>query len=212
MRRYLITIATCVLAGAVVNVVVAWGCGFYYAANSISLADLPLLELYGSDAQPLVRRHLNLGAPRDYDYTAQTSVGFGWRHRLLTAWNVDEAKFFSNPGEERVVVVICAGWPCLSHQGESQVEPQPVTYRFAWLVQESSVGEWTFIPLRPIWPGFIANTVLYGVLLWLAILGPFVLRRLVRATRGRCPGCGYSRGKSAVCSECGRMLPVRAVA
>ncbi len=212
MRRRLITIVAFVLAGAVANVAVAWGCAYYYAANPKSLANSPLRELSGSDAQPLVHRHLNLGAPRDYDYNAQTSLGFGWRQRLLTAWPPDEAKFFSNPVNERVVAVICAGWPVLSLQGERHFEPGPVTYRFAWLAQESLVGEWRFIPLRPIWPGFVANTVLYGALLWLAIPGLLVLRRLVRVRRGRCPGCGYPCSESAVCSECGRMLPPRTVA
>ncbi len=204
MRRGLLIVAIFLLAGAVVNVGVAWGCGYYYAANPISLADLPL-QLNGSDAQPLVRRHMNLGAPRDYEYTAQTSFGFGWRQRLLTAWHVEEAKFFSSPSHECVVVVNCAGWPFLSLQGECYFEPEPVTYRFAWLVQESSVGEWTFIPLRPIWPGFAVNTFFYATILWLLIPAPFTLRRLIRRRRGLCLACGYDlrHGKHEACPECG---------
>ncbi len=205
VKRRFLTIAIFLLAGAVVNVAVAWGCGYYYAANPISLADLPLRELNGSDAQPLVRRHMNLGAPRDYEYTAQTSFGFGWRQRLLTAWHVEEAKFFSSPSHECVVVVICAGWPFLSLQGERHFEPQPVTYRFAWLVQESSVGEWTFIPLRPIWSGFAVNTLFYAAMLWLVIPGPFALRLLIRRRRGLCLACGYDlrHGEHEACPECG---------
>ena len=66
------------------------------------------------------------------------------------------------------------------------------------------------IPLRPLWPGFAINTVFYAVVLWLLIPGPFVLRRFVRVRRGLCPACAYPRGESDVCSECGKALPQRA--
>jgi len=66
-----------------------------------------------------------------------------------------------------------------------------------------------FLPLRPAWPGFAINTLLYGVLLWLPIASPFAPRRLVRIGRGLCPGCAYPRGASPMCTECGKMLPKR---
>ncbi len=37
--------------------------------------------------------------------------------------------------------------------------------------------------------------------------GPFALRRFIRRKRGLCPACGYPTGESAVCSECGKVLP-----
>ena len=68
------------------------------------------------------------------------------------------------------------------------------------------------LPLRPIWPGFAVNTILYAAFLWLLFCGPFVLRRFIRVRRGLCLACGYPMGKSSVCSECGEALPHRAVA
>ena len=68
------------------------------------------------------------------------------------------------------------------------------------------------LPLRPIWANFIVNTLFYGATLWLLIGGPFLLRRLVRRRRGLCPACGYTMGQSSVCTECGSRLPSRAVA
>ncbi len=68
------------------------------------------------------------------------------------------------------------------------------------------------MPLRPIWPGFAVNTLFYAATLWLLILGPFALRRLLRRRRGRCPACSYPMGESAVCSECGKALAVRRAA
>jgi hypothetical protein len=76
------------------------------------------------------------------------------------------------------------------------------------------------LPLRPIWPGFAVNTLLYAALLWLFFRAPFDLRRHRRRKRGYCLKCGYdlrgdffggvsgmrveSRGRSGVT---GRMVP-----
>ncbi|MEQ9095993.1 MAG: hypothetical protein RIE32_06990 [Phycisphaerales bacterium] len=62
------------------------------------------------------------------------------------------------------------------------------------------------LPLLPIWPGFLLNTLLYALLLFIAWRLPGVLRRAVRRRRGRCVGCGYDRGgldAGAACPECG---------
>ncbi len=61
------------------------------------------------------------------------------------------------------------------------------------------------LPLLPFWPGFIVNTAVYAGVLWLLILGPFALRRLIRQRRGLCPPCGYDlrHGEQEACPECG---------
>jgi len=61
------------------------------------------------------------------------------------------------------------------------------------------------LPLRPMCPGFAINTLFYAIILWLLIPGPFVLRRLIRIKRGRCPRCGYDlrHALSGGCPECG---------
>ena len=68
-------------------------------------------------------------------------------------------------------------------------------------------GPWYLrrLPLTPLWPGFAVNTLLYGIILWLLIPGPFVLRRRIRIRGGRCPQCGYDlRGDlQRGCPECG---------
>ncbi len=65
------------------------------------------------------------------------------------------------------------------------------------------------MPLGPIPLGFAVNTLFYAALLWLLIPGPFALRRFLRVKRGLCPKCAYPMGESALCSECGRVLPKR---
>jgi hypothetical protein len=61
------------------------------------------------------------------------------------------------------------------------------------------------LPVVPCWPGFLIDSIFYALILWLLIPGPFVLRRLIRIKRGRCPKCGYDlRGDlKRGCPECG---------
>ncbi len=104
-------------------------------------------------------------------------------------------------------------WPSRPRTSEESEE-----YVGAWLVPLRQVGPpgllqgRSFLPLRPIWPGFAVNTLFYATILWLLLLGPFVLRRFLRLRRGLCPRCAYQMGESAVCSECGVELPSRPAA
>ena len=59
-------------------------------------------------------------------------------------------------------------------------------------------------PLRPIWPGFVLDTLCFALLWWLAINALHSLRRHARARRGLCPRCGYNlTGATDACPECG---------
>ena len=81
----------------------------------------------------------------------------------------------------------------------------------AFPLQRNTAGgtQYRLAPLRPIWPGFAVNTLVYATFLWLLICGPFALRRFTRLKRGLCPACAYPRGEADVCSECGKPLPER---
>jgi hypothetical protein len=61
------------------------------------------------------------------------------------------------------------------------------------------------IPFRPIWPGLLANTAFYGVILWALWFTPGAVRRAMRKQRGACVRCGYELqgGGQATCPECG---------
>lgn len=71
--------------------------------------------------------------------------------------------------------------------------------------------QYRVLPLRPIWPGFLINTLLYGTSLWMVCTGPFAVRRAIRRRRGRCAHCGYPVGTSPVCTECGRVTRAKSV-
>lgn len=60
------------------------------------------------------------------------------------------------------------------------------------------------VPILPLWPGFIANTLCWGFA-WFALLNlPGALRRASRRRRGLCETCGYDLSVSTgLCPECG---------
>lgn len=65
---------------------------------------------------------------------------------------------------------------------------------------------------RPLWPGLIANTLVYGVLWFGALAYVRFAQRRGRSQRGECTACGYSREGlmlGAPCPECGVMAHVR---
>jgi hypothetical protein len=194
VRHRLLIVAVFLLAGAVVNVAVAWGCN--------RLAPLPLLMFrpdseakfdwprtvpddwpswpnYSEDDASVGRTELRAGTADWLYHLSVLQSGLPLRSvefHILQAISPD-----GRPPEQTLV----AAW-------------QPGTF----------VGG--VLPLRPIWPGFFVNTLFYAAVLWLLIPGPFVLRRYLRVRRGLCPACAYPRGEADVCSECGGALPQRA--
>jgi hypothetical protein len=59
------------------------------------------------------------------------------------------------------------------------------------------------LPIRPVFPGIIVNSILYAVILGLLSTAPFATRRMLRRRRGQCAKCAYPVGTSPVCTECG---------
>ena len=67
------------------------------------------------------------------------------------------------------------------------------------------------LPVRPILPGFLINTLFYAVIWFGLFLGIGAVRRTIRRKRGRCVKCVYDlrgtpvdvSGPGAGCSECG---------
>ena len=75
----------------------------------------------------------------------------------------------------------------------------------AFIFAEKTDSVWPegpVLPLRPILPGFIINTVFYAVIWFGVFFGVAALRRFVRRKRGRCVKCGYDlRGQRSAVSD-----------
>ncbi|MGH7130879.1 MAG: hypothetical protein ACREJO_02915 [Phycisphaerales bacterium] len=76
-----------------------------------------------------------------------------------------------------------------------------------WAHDDQAVASETRrIPLRPIWPGLVVNTLVNACVIGPLMLVPGWVRRRWRRRHGRCVGCGYSRaglGGGVACPECG---------
>ncbi len=187
MRRRLLIAAVLFLAGAVVNVAVAWGCCLL-PAGRVEL-------LTTASATALLKGHLpaiRIGPP----VQGISRRGLGWQSHTA----IDEQ--YNSVGLRQ------AGWPTSTLEGHrAGTQYRLVAESGLWYTDRRVSTRPIILPLQPIWPGFAVNTIFYAAVLWLLICGPFVLRRFIRVKRGLCPACAYPRGESAVCSECGRAFP-----
>ncbi|HEV8604545.1 MAG TPA: hypothetical protein VGQ99_04220 [Tepidisphaeraceae bacterium] len=110
------------------------------------------------------------------------------------------------------------GWPMLALWGEREANaataanPQSVLNYTGLGIRSTRTSSSTLaplLPLRPIWRGFIINTICLAVLFRLVYLTLALPRRfiveLARMRRGCCLACGYQLGFDfrAGCPECG---------
>ncbi len=208
MKRRLLIAAIFLLAGAVVNVGVAWWIVFRgdpHPTRGVPHHPRTGVLLDGADAADVWKRLKSADWPanppvhaevyrKDYLYFGGTTLEITYPGELFTPVP-------GNPyWEWRVVKEWRVGLPCRSLRSVGRKTHRQVSYPGAWRCAIA-------LPLLPILPGFLINTVFYAGILWLVIPGPFVLRRFLRVRRGLCPKCAYAIGESAVCTECGNELP-----
>ncbi len=206
MKRRLLIAAIFLLAGAVVNVAVAW----------VVVSHLqPRVSHVVSTAQPAEKQaDWWMREPLDFWLRHVTKIEeFGWTQTRFIS--VRQAGWFQGEWTGQTFVYIYdAGLPvrCLSgtRRGVRKAGRRREVQEIRWLWRYPEAHQPSFFPLRPVWPGFAVNTFFYATFLWLLICGPLALRRFIRVRRGLCPACAYPRGESNVCSECGKALPGRA--
>lgn len=118
-------------------------------------------------------------------------------------------------GEVYSQTVVTAGWPLRCLAGEAR----SIDHNFGgWVdsVEESTL--WAaavpaaivrtgmgvrIAPLRPLWSGLVFNTLVWTLLVALAIRCGEMIRSSVRRRAGKCGRCGYSIGSIGPCPECG---------
>ena len=218
MKRTLIKLCVFVLAGAIINVAVAWGC-VLWLPNPPREYDFRL-----------PRKDVPSHFPQEWhsfanDWLPSQSSSFGiWTKQYERVGMTGQGNYYDY--SLLLVQEIRAGWPtrCAWCEGFSDDErgfmpqikfdwefaisaprwipPRPMTCSFHLVTFRPPV------PLCPIWPGFAINTIFYAAILWLLFAAPGFVRGRIRRHRHQCPSCGYPIGASPVCTECGRALPV----
>ena len=222
MRRRVVTILALLVAGAVVNVGVAWGSAVWSGPSRRVVGAEQAID--GSHGWSVtrsktatcdwVRLEWYVQGDSPWQLTPGNTHIKGPHPATLIPWWLTVVRPKLVPDDDRSLSIVEAdGWPIVSlwssHFPSKGVLRAPL---LGSLNRRSVLDEPAFLPLRPIPFGFAVNTAFYTAVLWLLIPGPFALRRLVRRRRGLCPSCAYPMGEAAVCTECGKPLPGRAEA
>ena len=212
VKRRLLMVAVFLLAGAVVNVAVAWGLAVCLNLDGAESTGLQAHETYWRWG---IIRQYKPGLDFVHSYSNDSEPVEGLSHPLLPRYwlgmkhrTSDVRPYFIGVGW---------GWPCkamwydyLSVRLSSGTIKNaiPLSTKIAlFRTQGGSVISLSRgLPLGVIAGGFLINTLFYAAILWLLISGRFILRRLIRRRRGLCPKCAYPVGESAVCTECGKEL------
>jgi hypothetical protein len=215
-------IAICLGAGAVISVAVAWACALGFDPDRVvgrplhgaenqgafSIAELEPLRLLrdqsASDDEIVVCDEVRLGANRRVVY-----VDPYWRAAIDSVHEVG----FDTTLVAPLCVRVSAGWPWTALVGERRIAGVRPTsgetvFDNDWMFGVRLPGDVLArdLPLEPMPVGFALNALVFAAVVWLLLLAPFATRRMLRRRRGLCERCGYPRGESARCSECGETL------
>ena len=199
----MLTVAICLLAGAAVNVAVAWAIALHLETFDISWI-LPGVDLEHPESFKWWTTHAPDGFVNRVAVVMLSSPITG-ASIVIAATDIDDTAIISQS-----MARLRTGWPMRSMEGARwQNEDGVSLYRGEVEFGGDSRANVRIFPLRPFLPGFVFNTLFYAGILWLLLPGPFVLRRFLRVRRGLCPKCAYPIGASALCTECGNEMPQR---
>jgi hypothetical protein len=177
--------ALLLVAGAAVNVAVAWGCCIY--------EHIPIQRVLKTRVNPVpfgtYHPDMTLGDP-----TSRTAIRIDMRLPIRAGWPGSACEAFMFERKEGRLVRTSGPW-----QAGIQVPARVL----------GLTGDDIPLPLRPIWPGFAINMVFYAAILGALFALPGARRRRRRVKRGLCPACAYPVGESAVCTECGKPVETR---
>ncbi|MCI0629268.1 MAG: hypothetical protein L0Y44_01275 [Phycisphaerales bacterium] len=187
MQRTIARIVMFVIAGAIVNVAVAWAC---------------LQRDVGGDAERFTVETPDEAMQHGITTLSNPASGVGYRifgisRQSQIGRRADHVSGFT--------------WIADSTWDEIGVETRsgfPVYSCYSWLTKKNWNPTGNFPPstIRPLWPGFLINTFFYATILWLLLFIPESMRRALRRRRSLCPQCAYPIGDFTICTECGATL------
>ncbi len=168
----------CLIFGGITTGAVAWGCAYRavrvlgsYAEPSPGVIDELKLPRESEDANGAV-----------YPLFARAHYALGYRS--LEAWYGADDLIYDNEGIAALRVE--SGFPTRALYGSYDDIPRESTgfLRFNGTIP-------SVIPVIPIWPGFLIDTLFYAAIWFGVVFGFTSAKRFIRAKRGRCPRCGY---------------------
>jgi len=224
MKRWVIIITICLFIGAMINVAVAWWFAIRLDELAPTSSEIAGISKDGFGYHTWTVETINWqGCTWSFSKSSYTS--FSGEGRKLTAYDALPywADFIkpnpktTQPYPYHWQQAVAYGWPLRSvlraWQGSDNTQDDH-SYSFYWDAPKWLRGRKTspiaykqplYLPLKIIWPGFIANTFVYLVPVYIYIL-LIKHRSYLRLKRKQCTKCGYPIGQSEVCTECGAKL------
>jgi hypothetical protein len=213
MRGRYNLLAFCVVAGAAINLAVAWSCAIWSKPPWETFQHLP--DQKSQDIWDRFAPH-DWAQPLSHFDHAVTCESFGVTHDMI----------YASDGFHGLVR-IQTGWPLKTVEacglGEGQGDDigpagpaQSNINRIGAFVLPAGVDRWSirsgvWLPYLPIGYGALINTIFYAAIVWLLVRSPIEARRRFRQWRGLCARCGYPIGGSPVCTECGAAIKLGAL-
>jgi hypothetical protein len=210
-RRTILTASLLLLAGAVMNVAVAWV--LVGAPDSWTPAGpRTIFDAYEVPepvtAERLPRMAAHLGAPQGLPPPVAGVIrrGRGWTQTFVAIAS-DEGRLWYGVGAEggwparSMVVVKSMAAPSWDETASASFAPP----RRLLPGSEWFAGERNRVPLAPVFPGFLLNTLFYALVVGSILVPPlsfFPIRRRLRARRGRARKCGCDRAGLAAAAPC----------
>ncbi len=214
VRRNLLVVAILLVAGALLNVSVAWIC-----AVTVNVHDQEP-EGGAIDGHFILRqsrpgRAFLLWERRPFARDTKTVATLealldpcpSYLRREIRYGQVEKEAWYAD----------AAGWPFYSLWSESRLTSGDSTPSVFGAIR-APMDPWKrhiprVLPLRPIWTGFAVDTIVFAATLALLTIVPLLLRRTVRSKRGCCTKCGYPLCGAVRCPECGTVVsPQKGVA
>lgn len=160
--------------------------------------------------------------PRSWHYW----TGVGIRRDLVSEreWMGSSLGMMMDGRPQRTITHIRCGWPMpamawYDYWSEAPKPGTPWLERSWWMGWDvgfkppafaAGATRWDVtprLPIRPWWPGFGVNAMVYAVLAFLSGTAAHSWRRRRRRLRGLCEACGYALVGLPKCPECGRTRP-----
>lgn len=201
-RRRWTLLMLCLLAGAILNIAVAWGCALLSQTGTTSAQQMP-----ENVAFALLAKYA--GA----ELTWNSPYGMHWKNFGVEVLTVQaDAQTGHSESPTSTALEVRYGWPALALCSGRWI-PDTTKPQNMKVVQGVKVPplprlgyDGGYLPTSPLWRGMVINTLFYAAMVWMLIRGPFEAQRRWREWNGRCGACGYPRGTSSVCTECGADL------
>jgi len=208
----------CLALGLASTIAVAWLCAAYVnpARGAVDFNHQPIGGAGGAAGTRVLVTQRALGHSRINAATcAELVLDDKTGDILLARWNSTGGEYSETQ----------AGWPLRALRCRNAAEISITTGNSGMRVSRTGVNPleggwelqpftggalgsaWRAIPLRPMLPGVIVDTLVFAAMWMVMLAGATALRRARRRARGACARCGYDLRSSgfehARCPECG---------